>query len=219
MSELAPSILSADFMHLGEQLHTLEESGLKVLHVDVMDGVFVPSISFGMPVIKSIRTGCQMMFDVHLMIQNPKRYIGDFLKAGADIISFHVEAEEDIDGAIDAIVAGGAKPALAVKPNTPLESVYPYLDKLYMVLVMTVEPGFGGQSFMADMMPKVQALKEKKPELIVQVDGGINLETIVPSAKAGVDCCVAGTSVFKAEDRHQMIVDLKAAALKAVAEK
>lgn len=216
---IAPSVLSADFAKLGTEIEDITTAGADWIHLDVMDGLFVPNITFGAPVIKMVRGFSNQPFDVHLMIQNPKWYIGDFLKAGADIISFHVEAEEDIDGAIDAIVAGGAKPALAVKPNTPIESVYPYLDKLYMVLVMTVEPGFGGQSFMADMMPKVQALKEKKPELIVQVDGGINLETIVPSAKAGVDCCVAGTSVFKAEDRHQMIVDLKAAALKAVAEK
>ena len=131
---IAPSVLSADFAKLGTEIEDITTAGADWIHLDVMDGLFVPNITFGAPVIKMVRGFSNQPFDVHLMIQNPKRYIGDFLKAGADIISFHVEAEEDIDGAIDAIVAGGAKPALAVKPNTPIESVYPYLDKLYMVL-------------------------------------------------------------------------------------
>ena len=131
---IAPSVLSADFAKLGTEIEDITTAGADWIHLDVMDGLFVPNITFGAPVIKMVRGFSNQPFDVHLMIQNPKRYIGDFLKAGADIISFHVEAEEDIDGTIDAIVAGGAKPALAVKPNTPIESVYPYLDKLYMVL-------------------------------------------------------------------------------------
>lgn len=209
---IAPSVLSADFAKLGTEIEDITTAGADWIHLDVMDGLFVPNITFGAPVIKMVRGFSNQPFDVHLMIQNPKRYIGDFLKAGADIISFHVEAEEDIDGAIDAIVAGGAKPALAVKPNTPIESVYPYLDKLYMVLVMTVEPGFGGQKYMADMMPKVGQLKQKAPHLLVQVDGGIGVDTIASSAKAGVDICVAGTSVFRASCPKQMIADLKKAA-------
>ena len=177
-----------------------------------MDGAFVPNLTFGAPVIQAVRSYTDLPFDVHLMIHQPHRYIADFCKAGADIISFHVEAEDDIAGTIDAIAAGGAKPALAVKPGTPVDTVFPYLDKLYMVLVMTVEPGFGGQSYMGDMMSKVVALKEKAPDLLVQIDGGVNLETIVPSAKAGVDICVAGTSVFRAQSPKQMIQDLKKAA-------
>lgn len=213
---IAPSILSADFAKLGWEIEDITEAGADWIHLDVMDGNFVPNITFGAPIIKMVRGFSNQPFDVHLMIDHPKRYIDDFIKAGADIISFHIEAEPDVEGTIQAIVDGGAKPAIAVKPNTPIETVYPYLDKLYMVLVMTVEPGFGGQSFMHDMLPKVEALKKEAPDLLVQVDGGINLETIVKAAKVGVDCFVAGTSVFKAENPAQMIFDLKSKAIDAV---
>lgn len=213
---IAPSILSADFAKLGTEIEDITAAGADWIHLDVMDGHFVPNLTFGPPIIKMVRGFSNQPFDVHLMIDNPKRYITEFLKAGADIISFHIEAEQDVEGTIRAIRDGGAKPALAVKPGTPIEAVYPYLDQVDMVLIMTVEPGFGGQSFMADMMPKVQALKEHAPDLLVQVDGGINLETVVEAAKAGVDCCVAGTSVFLAEDPEQMIFDLKSRSLDAV---
>ncbi|MBS5395431.1 MAG: ribulose-phosphate 3-epimerase [Clostridium sp.] len=209
---IAPSILASDFSRLGEQIQMITQAGADWIHLDVMDGLFVPNITFGAPVIKAVKPYSDLPFDVHLMIQNPKRYIEDFCKAGADIISFHVEAEEDVIGTIEKIVACGAKPALAVKPNTSVETVFPYLDKLYMVLVMTVEPGFGGQKYMADMMPKVEQLKQKAPHLLVQVDGGIGVDTIASSAKAGVDICVAGTSVFRASCPKQMIADLKRAA-------
>ncbi len=209
---IAPSILASDFSRLGEQVQMITKGGADWIHLDVMDGLFVPNITFGAPVVKAIKPYSSLPFDVHLMIQEPKRYIEDFCKAGADIISFHIEAEQDVMGTIRKIADCGAKPALAVKPGTPVETVFPYLNQLYMVLVMTVEPGFGGQKYMADMLPKVRLLKEKAPELLVQVDGGIGLDTIASSAQAGVDICVAGTSVFGAPNPAQMIADLKKAA-------
>ncbi|MDF1494470.1 ribulose-phosphate 3-epimerase [Caproiciproducens sp. CPB-2] len=209
---IAPSVLSSDFSQLGNEVRRMDLCGADWIHLDVMDGHFVPNLTFGAPVIRAVRGFTEKPFDVHLMIDEPLRYVPDFLDAGADIITFHIESKSDTEKTLKTIRAGGAKPALSVKPGTPAETLFPYLDKLYMVLVMTVEPGFGGQRFMEDMMEKIRTLKARRPELLVQVDGGINPSTIRTAAQAGADVCVAGTSVFKAENAAQAIRDLKAAA-------
>ena len=184
------------------------------MHLDVMDGHFVPNITFGAPVIKTVRKYTEKPFDVHLMISEPLKYIEDFANAGADIITFHIESDSDVQETIDKIKACGKKPGLVIKPNTKAEEVFPYLKDLFMVLVMTVEPGFGGQSFMADMLPKVKEIREEankvNPELLIEVDGGICEATIKQAYDAGVDVCVAGTAVFKADSATEAINNLKA---------
>ena len=211
---IAPSLLSCDFSRFGEEIARMDKAGADFMHLDIMDAHFVPNLTFGAPVIKFVREYSIKPFDVHLMISEPLKYIEDFAKAGADIITFHVESDSPIKETIDKIKSFGIKPGLVIKPNTPVESVFPYLDDLYMVLVMTVEPGFGGQSFMADMMPKVEALKAKRKELgldfLIEADGGIADNTIATAAKAGVDVAVAGTAVFKAENAEEKIKELKA---------
>ncbi len=203
MSQLAPSILSADFNRLGSQIKVLEQKGIKVLHVDVMDGMFVPSISFGMPVIESIRKESSLFFDLHLMVHEPLRYIKQFVKAGADSITVHVEACEDLDKTLGAIKEAGAECAVAVNPETPVSSIVPYLDKVDMALVMSVHPGFGGQKLIAETLDKVQKLarlrKEKGLAFSIEIDGGVNQENIREIAMTGTDIIVAGTAVFKGE--------------------
>lgn len=213
MAKISPSILSCDFAKMGQQFKFMEECGADWLHIDVMDGHFVPNITLGAPIVKALRSITPLTFDVHLMISEPLKYIEDFVKAGSDIITFHYESDSDVDETVDLIRSLGCKAGLSVKPKTDIEKVFPYLDKLEMVLIMTVEPGFGGQSFMADMMPKIVKLKEecKKRGLspFIQVDGGISLSTIDTAAKAGADVFVAGSAVFGAQSPKDMIAQLR----------
>lgn len=211
--KISPSMLASDYANLEAELKKCESAEL--IHLDVMDGHFVPNISIGAPVIKAMKRVCSVPFDVHLMISDPLKYIEDFADAGADIITFHTECDSDINETINKILECGCKAALAVKPATPVEAVYPYIDKLSMVLVMTVEPGFGGQSFMENMMPKIERLRADFPDIDIQVDGGVNAETIKTCAKAGANVFVAGSAVFKSENPQETIALLKNNAKKA----
>lgn len=205
--KISPSILASDYANLESELNRISASDL--IHIDVMDGHFVPNISIGAPVVASIKKVCNIPFDVHLMISNPLQYAEDFAKAGADIICFHAESDSDIQQTIDKIVSLGKKPAIAIKPKTEVDVVLPYLNQLAMVLVMTVEPGFGGQSFMESTMPKIEKIREINKDIDIEVDGGINAETIKIASRAGANVFVAGSAVFKAENPNDMIMKLK----------
>ncbi len=205
--KISPSILASDYANLEAELKKCATAEL--IHVDVMDGHFVPNISIGAPVVSSIKKVCTTPFDVHLMISNPIDYVEDFANAGADIICFHVESNSDTEKTIDKILSLGKMAALAVKPGTDIDTVLPYLDKLSMVLVMTVEPGFGGQSFMESTMPKIEKLRKINKDIDIEVDGGINAETIKIAAKAGANVFVAGSAVFKSENPAETIEILK----------
>ena len=210
---ISPSVLASDFSRLAEEVNSIEKAGADLVHIDVMDGMFVPNITLGAPVIRCLKGKTTLPFDVHLMINEPIRYIDDFADAGADIITFHVEATDDVQKTIDKIHSCGCKAALSVRPGTPAEAVFPYIEQLYMVLVMTVEPGFGGQSFMPDMMPKIKKIKDeaekRNPQLHIQVDGGIDDKTVSTAAEYGADVFVAGSYIFKAADRKAAIETLK----------
>lgn len=201
MYQLCPSILSADFNRLGEQIKILENEGVKILHIDVMDGDFVPSISFGMPVIKSIRKESKMFFDVHLMVTEPERYIRDFVECGADSVTVHAEACEDLERTIELIRAAGVKVGVSIKPATPVNDISHLLNEVDMVLVMTVQPGFGGQKYLEACTEKIKELRELIDEegldTQIQVDGGINEETLSTVMKAGANLIVAGSYAFR----------------------
>ena len=211
MAILSPSILSGDFAYLGRDVQDIAENGGKWVHVDVMDGNFVPNITIGIPTVKALRRVTDLVLDVHLMIDRPIRYVEEFCKAGADYLTIHVEAdtEENTLAALEKIAALGVKPAICLKPGTPAEAAKPYLDKVAMILVMTVEPGFGGQSFMYDMMPKLRSLRqmldEVNPACMLEVDGGVDLKTGPICRENGAEVLVAGSAYFNAPERKAFI--------------
>lgn len=216
MIKVSPSILAADFVNLERDIRSLTPAGADYVHIDVMDGLFVPNISIGLPVVQAIRKITDLTLDVHLMIDRPIRYVERFCQAGADILTIHIEAdtEEHNLEALRMIHAQGVKAAVSLKPQTPAEAALPYLELCDLILVMTVEPGFGGQRFMADMMPKVtkirQYIEERGLACELEVDGGVNLETGKVCVQAGADVLVAGSAYFKSQDPAAFVKALKA---------
>ena len=202
---IAPSVLSADFAHLAEAAQMVEKCGAEYLHIDVMDGHFVTNITLGPVVVQCLRPFCKSVFDVHLMIENPEKYIDAFADAGADIITIHLESTDDVKGAIDKIHAKGKKAGITVKPKTPVEAVFPYVDAVEMVLIMSVEPGFGGQSLIPECLDKIRVLREKYPNLDIEIDGGVKVDNIDIVYESGANIIVAGSAVFCSNNPAKVI--------------
>ena len=216
---ISPSLLAADYKDLKNEILRVYNGGADVLHLDVMDGIFVKNISFGAPLIKSVREVCDIMFDVHLMITEPIRYIDAFVDAGADSITIHYESTDNVGGTLDKIKSSGVKAALSIKPNTPVSAIIPYLDKIDMLLIMSVEPGFGGQKYIPGSTEKIREarrlIRSAGKNIPIEIDGGICPETIGEASAAGADIFVAGTAIFKSKDAAGYMSELREIAQKA----